>query len=166
MLALETASALSSPAACFAVPHVPCGKPAQTAFVFYLPGIGATLTLFMINAVRRARCSLNPLWKDSARACPGPAPLLLRLDEPPRRAEAPHRPARAACPPSAQEDLSSPDPFDDSTGRRRAWLFLSYLCSFGAVGGAIAALAVHFSKHDRDLYTGVVRPLGPPRLLR
>lgn len=52
----------------------------QTAFLFYLPGIGATLTLFMINAVRRVR---HLRFNLAFHFTPLPAVLCSRFGDPP-----------------------------------------------------------------------------------
>lgn len=85
--------------------------------MWWLPGLGATLSLVMINAVR---------WDDleTARLCGEGLQLSL-----------PH--------PRPQAD-------EEDATRYRLWLLLSYLASFGSVGGGIAGLAAHFSKHGHD----------------
>ena len=40
-------------------------------------------------------------------------------------------------------------------GQKRAWLLLSYLVSFGALGWAIAGLLTYFHAPGRDAWTGV-----------
>lgn len=82
--------------------------PSQTPAVYYLPGVGATLALLMINCVRRDELS-----------------------------------------------GSGGGYGDDTLSQKRAFLFVSYLASFGAVGGAVASLLVYFDKPGHDQYTGV-----------
>ncbi len=44
---------------------------------------------------------------------------------------------------------------DGLAGRKRAWLFLSYLVCFGALGWAVAGLLTYFNQHGHDTATGV-----------
>ena len=83
--------------------------------MFWIPGIGASMSLLMVNAVHR-------------------------------------------------DDLAASSVFDEgSATARRAWLFVSYIASFAAVGGALASLIVHFSKHSHDMWTGAVSGALTPR---
>lgn len=74
--------------------------------MYFLPGCAATLTLVMINCVRR-------------------------------------------------DELSSGYDPDGLANQKRAFLFFSYLASFAALGGAIAALVTHFDKAGNDQGVGV-----------
>ncbi len=54
-----------------------------------------------------------------------------------------------------RDELGGGYDVDGLESRKRAWLFLSYLCSFGALGGAIAGLLVYFDKQGHDQSVGV-----------
>ena len=51
----------------------------------------------------------------------------------------------------AQGDGYDPDGL---TSQKRAWLFISYLACFGALGGAIASLLTYFVNPPHDQWVG------------
>ena len=67
------------------------------------------------------------------------------------------RPARAArrcsrvLPASRQRGGYDPDGLQS---QKRAWLFMSYLACFGALGGAIASLITYFINPPHDIWVG------------